>query len=111
MNQNKILSYISLAMKSGNVASGEFLTEKAVKEGNARLVVVAEDASANTKKMFANMCEYYHVPIVEYGSKDNLGHAMGKQFRASMAVLDDGFAKMIKENVNGGSMNGKNENL
>lgn len=95
MNQNKILSYIGLATKSGNIASGEFLTEKVVKEGKAKLVIVAEDASANTKKMFLNMCEYYQVPIYFISEKDELGHAMGKQFRASLAILNQGFADAI----------------
>ena len=50
--QNKILSLVGLAMKAGKVVSGEFSTEKAVKEGKASLVIVAEDASDNTKKLF-----------------------------------------------------------
>lgn len=95
MNQSKVLSYIGLATKSGNVASGEFLTEQAVKERKAKLVIVAEDASANTKKMFQNMCDYYHVPIQILSEKGELGHAMGKQFRASLAILDQGFADAI----------------
>lgn len=43
------------------------------------------------------MCEYYKVPIYFYGDKDALGHAMGKEFRASLAVLDEGFAKGIQK--------------
>ena len=31
--------------------------------------------------------------MIVYGDKDTLGHAMGKQFRASLAILDEGFAK------------------
>ena len=29
----------------------------------AELVIVAEDASDNTKKKFQNMCDFYEVPI------------------------------------------------
>lgn len=95
MNLNKVLSYIGLATKSGNIASGEFQTEKAVKESKAKLVIVAEDASDNTKKMFQNMCDFYKVPIYSLSVKGDLGHAMGKQFRASLAVLDQGLADAI----------------
>ena len=58
MTQNsKVLSMLGLAAKAGKVASGEFSTEKEVKSGNACLVIVAEDASDNTKKLFRNkMC-------------------------------------------------------
>ena len=47
--------------------------------------------------MFRNKCEYYNVPIYIFGDKDKIGHAMGKQFRASVAITDDGFAKAIKK--------------
>ena len=93
--KKKILSYIGLATKSGKIASGEFSTEKAVKEGKAWLVLVAEDASNNTKNMFTNMCTYYQVPIYFFGEKTELGHAMGKEFRASLALTDKGLADAI----------------
>ena len=63
------------------------------------MVIVAGDASDNTKKKFRNMCEYYRVPICFYADKDTLGHAMGKEFRASLAVLDTGFAKGIMKHL------------
>ena len=63
------------------------------------MVIVAGDASENTKKKFRNMCDYYHVPIYFYEDKDTLGHAMGKEFRASLAVLDVGFAKGIMRHL------------
>ncbi|MDY5985451.1 L7Ae/L30e/S12e/Gadd45 family ribosomal protein [Sporofaciens sp. SGI.106] len=99
MSQNKVLSLISLATKAGKTASGEFCTEKEVKTGRAALVIVAADASDNTKKKFQNMCDFYEVPICFYKDKDTLGHAMGKEFRASLAVLDEGFAKGIMKQL------------
>lgn len=97
MSQSKVLSLIGLAAKAGKTASGEFCTEKEVKSGRASLVIVADDASENTKKKFRNMCDYYHVPIYFYKDKDTLGHAMGKEFRASLAVLDEGLSKGIRK--------------
>lgn len=99
MNQNKILSLIGLATKAGLLVSGEFSTEKAVKEGNAKLVILAKDSSDNTKKMFNNMCEYYKTPIIYYGEKVILAKAMGKEVRASLAILDEGFAKKILNEI------------
>lgn len=90
---NKALSMLSLATKAGKTVTGEFSTEKAVKEGKAYLVVVAQDASDNTKKKFQNMCEYYHVTMKVFSDKVSLGNACGKEFRASLAVTDPGLAK------------------
>lgn len=112
MNQNKVLSYLGLAMKANRVASGEFSTEKAVKERKAKLVVIAEDASSNTKKMFQNMCTYYKVPILFFADKEILGHSVGKQVRASLAILDQGLADAIVKTIQlGGSEYGQNENI
>jgi ribosomal protein L7Ae-like RNA K-turn-binding protein len=97
--QKKAFNLLGIATKSGNIASGEFSTEKAVKEHKAALVIVAEDASDNTKKMFTNMCTYYKVPIFFFGEKNDLGHAMGKEFRASLAVLDRGLANAIEKEL------------
>lgn len=97
---NKIFSMIGMAMKAGKVVSGEFMTEKAVKTGEAFLVIVSEEASNNTKKMFRNMCTFYKVPMYCYGTKDELGHCIGKEFRASMAVTEEGFAKSIIKKLN-----------
>lgn len=58
MKQDKALAMIGLAQKAGKIVSGEFATEKAVKTGKAALVIVAGDASENTKKMFTNMCAF-----------------------------------------------------
>lgn len=104
-SNKKLLNLIGLATKAGKTVSGEFSTEKAVKKGKAYLVIVSEEASANTKKMFSNMCTYYKVPIYYFGGKEELGHAMGKQFRASLAVTDEGLSKAIMKqmNLNGGS--------
>lgn len=98
--RDRVLSMCSLAAKAGAVASGEFSTEKAVKDGRACLVIVAEDASDNTKKMFADMCRYYEVPIETFGTKDELGHWIGKAYRASICILDEGFAKSLIKKIN-----------
>ena len=95
MKQNKVLSLLGLAMRGRNLVSGEFQTENAVKDGSALLVIVAEDASANTKKLFHDKCSFYEVPILEYGTKVQLGWAIGKDIRSSLAVCDDGLAQAV----------------
>lgn len=95
MKPDKVLSLLGIAAKAGNVASGEFSTEKAVKEGKAHLVIVAADASDNTKKRFSDMCTYYNCRYFEYSDKEMLGHCIGKEFRASAAIKNEGLANEI----------------
>lgn len=98
---DKILGVFGLAAKAGKIVSGEFSVEKAVKEKKACLVVVAEDASANTKKHFSDMCAYRSIPIRFLGDKEQLGKCIGKGFRANLAVTDAGFAESIRKRIDG----------
>lgn len=99
MKQNKVLSMLGLAKRAGKVVSGEFSVEKAVRSGKAYLVIVAEDSSANTRKNFTNMCTYYKLPLIFIGTKEILGHAIGCESRASVAVTDSGFARSIENSM------------
>jgi ribosomal protein L7Ae-like RNA K-turn-binding protein len=97
MNEKKIFQMLGLAFRAGKLASGEFSVESAVKEGKAYLVIVAQDASENTVKLFSDKCAFYQVPMERAGDKESLGRALGKEVRASIAVLDEGLANKIKE--------------
>jgi ribosomal protein L7Ae-like RNA K-turn-binding protein len=90
---------IGIAAKSGNVVSGEFSTEKAVKSGKAWIVIVSEDASDNTVKKFSNMTDFYEVPFYQFGTKEELGHCIGKEFRASLAICDENLAKAAEQKL------------
>ena len=86
-------------MKAGKLVSGEYPVEKAVKEMKAYLVVIADDASDNTKKHFSDMCQFRNIPIRFFGAKEELGKKIGKAYRASIAITDEGFAKSILKKV------------
>ena len=94
--RNRVFQMLGIAAKSGNIASGEFSTEKAVKTGHAFLVIVSEEASENTTKMFTNMTDFYEVPMYRFGTKEELGRCIGKEFRASLAITDENLAKAVE---------------
>ena len=99
VKQNKVLSLLGLAARGRNLVSGEFQTENAVKDGSAILVIVAEDASGNTKKLFHDKCSFYEVTIMEYSTKTDLGRAIGKDLRSSLAICDAGLADAVMKAV------------
>ena len=59
------------------------------------LIMIAEDASPNTAKLFADKCSFYEVPVQQYGTKEELGKAIGKDLRSSIGVCDAGLADAI----------------
>ena len=97
--RNRVFQMLGIAAKSGNVVSGEFSTEKAVKTGHAYLVIVSEEASDNTNKMFKNMTDFYEVPMYVFGTKEELGRCIGKEFRASLAITDDNLANAVENKL------------
>ena len=94
-DRDKVLSALGMAARARMIADGGFSAEKAVRSGRAHLVVLAEDASDNTKKHFNDMCSYRHISVITYADKESLGHAIGKEQRSVAAVLDAGFAAAI----------------
>lgn len=97
------MQYLGLAQRAGAVDSGEFMTESSIKEGKSYLVLLSSDASERTKKQFKSACEYYEVPYREYADKESLGHAIGKEFRASLSITNEGLARQIISRIDGGS--------
>lgn len=98
---NKVLSMVGLATKAGKTVSGEFATEKSVKSGKSYLVLVASDASENTRKKFQDMCTFYDVPVFFLADKIQLGKFCGKEFRASISIQDYNFADTILKQLKG----------
>lgn len=100
MKNDKIYSMISLCARARRLCSGNFSVEKAVKNQSAVVVIVACDASDNTKKLFNQKCNYYGIPYYEYGNKEELGKYCGQEMRTSVAILDEGFGNQIIKYMN-----------
>lgn len=96
---NKIYSMLGLAMKAGKVVCGTDVCIENVKSKKAFLVVVANDASDNTKEKLKRICEQRKVKFVYFGNKFSLSAAAGKVDKAIYAVLDKGFSEKILQLV------------
>lgn len=100
MTKNNNIGFaLGLAQKAGKLASGDYAVKAALKAGKARLLVVAADASANSKKDVLFLAETFDVPVAECLTRDELGWAIGKAKRTAIVVLDNNFATMINNNI------------
>ena len=98
MNDNsdvKFRNALGFAQKAGKLASGEFAAERALKRGEAKLVVLDETASENTLKKWRSACAYRDVPLI---TAAGIGQAIGKTGRLVAAVTDEGFSVMLTKN-------------
>lgn len=96
---NRIYSMLGLAMKAGKVICGTDVCIENIKSRKAFLVVIANDASDNTKEKLRRICEQYEVKFVYFGDKFSLSTAVGKFDKAIYAVLDKGFSEKILQLV------------
>lgn len=91
----RALAMLSLSAKAGKASSGSFMCEKCLQDASAKLIIIANDASDNTKKKFKDKCTYYDVPYIFFSEGISLGKYIGKQSRMVVAVIDQGIANQI----------------
>ena len=95
MNVNQWASLLGLANRARKIISGEELSLKEIRRGKAKLVLLSKDASTNTVKKITDKCKSYDVPFRMIENREMLGHAIGKDARVVVAILDGGFAKKL----------------
>ena len=92
MTETKLFNSLGLCRRAGRCQSGEFAAERAVKAGKAKLVLLEETASENTKERFSALCAGRTVPLKLV---PEVGRAIGREGHVVMAVTDIQFANMI----------------
>ncbi|HHW92435.1 MAG TPA: 50S ribosomal protein L7ae [Firmicutes bacterium] len=90
------LSLLGFAQKAGKVVSGQFASETVIRKKRAYLVLIAVDASPNTREHFVRLCCRNAISYRVWGLKGDLGKAIGKPARAVVAILDRQFASQLK---------------
>lgn len=90
---------LGISQKAGKLASGDFAVKAALKNNTVKLLVIAADAAANTKKELQHLAQVAKVATVELLTAEEIGAAIGKERRVSVAFLDDNFAKMLKSTL------------
>ena len=92
---NDWLNLIGLAKASGKIKTGEDNILQHIRNGKAKIVIIATDASTNTKKKYINKCDYYKVPYYEIGTIEEISHAINQQNRVAVGICDEGFKKAL----------------
>ncbi|MFN2746269.1 MULTISPECIES: YlxQ family RNA-binding protein [Bacillus] len=95
MSESEWFSLLGLANRARKVVSGEDLVIKEIRHSRAKLVLLADDAAANTEKKVTDKCRHYGVPVRTVSDRTLLGRAIGKESRVVVAVTDQGFANTL----------------
>ena len=94
---NNFLSLLGLASRARKIVTGETLIKK-IRTNAIYLVIIASDASDNTKKKFIDKCTSYNVDYIVTSSREELS---SKNNRVALGIQDAGFAKSLKEKTGG----------
>ncbi len=96
MINDKFFRMLGMAARMRGVVFGEGAVKDCIKRGEAKLVVLADDASDNTKKKFRNSCEFYSSKMVECSDRFTLGNATGREMAVVLAVTNQGIAEELQ---------------
>ncbi|MCP8616483.1 L7Ae/L30e/S12e/Gadd45 family ribosomal protein [Salirhabdus salicampi] len=94
------LNIVGLAFRAGKCTLGEEAIVRDIKKQKISLLIIANDASNNTKKKLTDKCTYYKIPYVITDDRDTLSNAIGKSGRVAIGITDKGFAQKISTMLN-----------
>lgn len=93
----RITNLLSMAQRARLIVSGAFAVEQALKKKQAVFLLIATDAAAETKKNYILLADKYKVPYAVRLDRETLGTCLGKEFRATAALIDKGFALKLRQ--------------
>jgi len=92
---DRIYSLLGFAQRSGKLVSGEEGVASALRRGRVHCLIIATDSSQNTQQRYKAMAKARNVCWYLFGTKTELGQAIGKAQRSLIAVTDPSFARAI----------------
>ncbi|WP_125547016.1 L7Ae/L30e/S12e/Gadd45 family ribosomal protein [Levilactobacillus lindianensis] len=94
-NSERALQLLGLVRRAGKLTTGETFVLAAVRDGSAKLVLLASDAGQSSQKQFRDKTTSYNVPLNEDFTKDQLSTAIGSA-RTVIAITDPGFVRKLQ---------------
>lgn len=94
-----VLQLLALARRADKVVLGEDAVIASLRDGSARLVFLAKDASERTIDEITRKAFYYHVTVNNDYDAEALEHALGREVLKNLAVTDAGFARALRKKM------------
>ncbi len=89
------MALLGMARRAGALAYGTGSTRRALKEGRARLVLFAQDASETQRDKVMKLLRHGKTPRATLGTREALGSAVGSAPISAVAVTDRELAKEL----------------
>lgn len=99
--RSSALRLLGLARRAGAVAPGTEAVRRALRDGEALLILMAEDASSVQMKKIRTMQDHGSIPRVTLGDRATLGAALGVAKLSVVAVTQASLANRLIEELEG----------
>ncbi len=99
MDKKGVLTLLGFAQKGKNLAAGEANVEVYLKKGKVCLLLIAEDQSVKNQQKWQFLAENEEIEAVIFGTKEELGHAIGLSPRGIVGITDEQMAKAILKKI------------
>jgi ribosomal protein L7Ae-like RNA K-turn-binding protein len=93
--EQRVQRLLGLARKAGSVAVGLRATEKSLRRGQCRVILLARDASSRTSRIVRRNTG--RIPVVAVQNKQTLGSWVGSSPVAVVAITQKELAKAVEE--------------
>jgi len=93
----KFINLMRLATKAGKLKFGQVVLEKLCSSRKLKLVVVAEDLSANSLSKAFYLMNQNEIPHLRYGTKKFWGEIFQRRDIGMISVIDEGFARSLQK--------------
>ncbi len=95
-NKSKIVSTIGMANRAGKIVSGQDSVRNSIRRKKVKLIIIAEDASDNTKKRFLNCANHYGIPSYVCMTKYDFSRSLKGKIRSVIGVADLNFSLYLE---------------
>lgn len=99
-SEARLLNLVGLAMRAGQVISGDDMAEREVRAGRAALILMDAGISDRTREKYQSLSKGRGIPLHEI-SADALGRAIGRENRMIAAIRKGPLAKQMATLLSG----------
>ncbi len=98
---DSVLTLLGFAQKSGKLATGHEGIIRQVKMKKVALFILANDAPDKRVKDIEILADTNRIPLIRYGTCEELGRSIGRSVSGGVAVIDPRFAEAILHHTDG----------
>ena len=103
--QSRILSLLGLARRANKITIGDNVLP-ILNTKKYKFIIIATDASDNTKKRWIDKCNFYQSEYIVYATKDLLGQSIGMNDVAVIGLFEPKLIAKVKSLLKEGDVNG-----